>query len=257
MKGMNVVAVIQARMGSTRLPGKMMANLKDGPVISHIIRRVRQASAIDEVVLATSSLEQDDILAAEARRTDTDVYRGSESDVLQRLYEAARGANAEIVVRVCADNPLISPECLSGAVDAVLNEQADYAGYRIKEHTVPLGVSGEAFTMESFANVESNTSQQREREHATIYYREHPSEFSLTHIDSADVFDDHEQLNRPDLRLTLDTAADYELLRHVYENVSYDKRGIIDLRDAIAHIDAHDLDSMNNHIVQRGAKDHE
>jgi len=254
---MKVVGVIQARMGSTRLPGKMMFLLNDNPVISHVIQRVEQASALDEVVLATSTLDRDDLLESEAEKSGIGVYRGSESDVLKRVHNAAAQTNADIVVRICADNPLISPDCISEAADTIVSEDVDYASYSVADRTLPLGVTAEAFTMNSFALVESGTDEQYEREHVTIFYRENPSMFSLSHIDGSDVFTDSKITNRSDLRLTLDTAADYELHQRVYKNVTRNRNGIIDLHDAIEYIDTNGLSTLNSDVEQKDPTENE
>jgi spore coat polysaccharide biosynthesis protein SpsF len=254
---MNVVAVIQARMGSTRLPGKMMFLLDDQPVIAHVIRRVKQSSVLDEIVLATSTKDRDDLLVTEAKKAGVDVYRGSESDVLKRVYDAAAQADADIIVRICADNPLISPNCISKSVNSLLDENVDYVGYTIRDRTLPLGVASEAFTMSSFSMVESGTDQEYEREHVTIFYKENPSLFSVLHLDANDVFKGPEVVNRPDLRLTLDTAADYELLQEIYQNAPRDDRGIIDLHTAIEYVDSNGLASLNANVKPKDPTDDE
>lgn len=254
---MKVVGVIQARMGSTRLPGKMMFLLNEAPVISHVIERVEQASALDEIVLATSTLDRDDLLESEAERSGIDVYRGSESDVLKRVYNAAAQTNADIVVRICADNPLISPACISEAANTIVSENADYASYSVKDRTLPLGVTAEAFTMNSFSLVESGTDEQYEREHVTIFYRENPSMFSLCHVNGDDIFTDSKIINRPTLRLTLDMAADYELHQKVYKNVTANNHGIINLHDAIEYIDQNGLEILNSDVEQKDPTENE
>ncbi|AUV81812.1 hypothetical protein C2R22_09265 [Salinigranum rubrum] len=104
---MNVVAVIQARMGSSRLPGKVMLPLDGRHVLEHVVRRTAAATSIDEVVVATSENGADDIIARYAERAGATVFRGSETDVLDRMYHAAKGAEADVVVRITADCPLI------------------------------------------------------------------------------------------------------------------------------------------------------
>ena len=100
---MNIMAIIQARMGSTRLPGKMMAMVAGEPLIWHVVHRVRQAQTVDEVVLATSSSPRDDVIAQFCRERDIACYRGSENDLLDRFYQASKEHRADAVVRVCGD----------------------------------------------------------------------------------------------------------------------------------------------------------
>lgn len=254
---MKIVAVIQARMGSTRLPGKMMFPLDRDPVISHVIQRVKQASALDEIVLATSILNQDDILESEAEKSGICIYRGSESDVLNRVYNPAVQESADVVVRICADNPLISPDCISEAADTIVSGNADYTSYSVADRTLPLGVTAEAFTMNSFALVNSEADKQYEREHVTVFYKENPSMFTLSHIDGSDVFTDSKITNRSDLRLTLDTAVDYELHQTVYQNVTADKHRIIDLHNAIEYINKNRLSTLNSDVEQKDPTENE
>jgi len=248
---MDVVAIIQARLGSTRLPGKTMYPLDTQPVVSHVIDRTLSSSILDRIVLATSSLGHDDLLANQGLDAGVTVSRGSESDVLKRTYIAASEADADIVVRVCADNPLISPDCITVAAETVINQDIDYAGYAIKERTLPLGITAEAFTMASYEVLESRTESEYEREHVTIGYKEDPSTYSVRHLNAADTFDEAGLFRRPQLRLTLDTPLDYELLRRVYANVSAKTGRTIDLRDAITFIDTHGLETLNTAVEQQ------
>lgn len=250
---MNVVAVVQSRLGSSRLPGKMMYPLSDRPVIYHVLRRVNQSPVLDDVVLATTTKKHDELLALEAKNVGTDVYRGSESDVLRRVYNAAASTEADIIVRICADNPLISPKCVTEVANTVITENIDYAGYSVNRRTLPLGVTAEAFSLESFKMVESNTEEEYEREHVTTFYKENPSEFSVTHLDAEDTYEDVERVARPELRLTLDTVPDYKLMSKVYQNVTSNSSGIIGLCDAIEYINSNELSEINKHVKQKRA----
>ncbi len=251
---MQTVAVIQARMGSSRLPGKMMFQLGERPVISHVIQRIKNPIRVDNVVLATTVYERDDILVNQAERHDIDIYRGPESDVLKRMYDAATTAGADIVVRVCADNPLISPDCIETAVSHLRNRSLNYCSF---DQSVPIGLGAEAFTMDSFTDVESSSDKAHEREHVTVFYKENTSWFDLEALAAEDVFKEPEMFRNSDARLTLDMAADYELLRRVYQNVELRDDGIVDVHDAISYIEDSDLTTVNNYIEQKNPKDNE
>lgn len=245
---MKVVTVIQARMGSSRLPGKVMLPLAGKHVLTHDVRRTSSSTVVDDVVVATSRKDSDDIVARYGSRSGATVHRGSETNVLSRVFEAADRVNADVVVRVTGDCPLVDPETLTDVTQPILSDGADYAA-NILERTFPRGLDVEAFTFESFERVHEEATDPHHREHVTPYYRENPDEFDVVNVTSDEVFDDPQFRDRSDLRLTLDEADDYEVLREVYENVDYD--GILPVRDAIRYVDDHDLMSLNESVEQK------
>lgn len=234
-----------------------MYPLDTQPVVYHIINRTISSPVLDEVVLATSTASHDQVLASQGKSAGAIPFRGSESDVLKRMYDAAEQVDADIVVRVCADNPLISPDYISVAARSVLDRDIDYAGYPIGGRILPLGVGAEAFTMTSFRDLERRMEEQHEREHVTVGYKENQSTYSVVGLTCEDVFDEPEAFNRPKLRLTLDTPPDYRLFQEVYDNVAPGERGIIELSDAIEYIDAHGLNELNREITQKDPRNNE
>lgn len=244
---MNVVAIIQARMGSTRLPGKTMLPLAGKHVLERDIDRVSRAVSPDETVVATSDSRADDIVERYAERSGATVYRGSESDVLTRMYEAAAETAADVVVRITGDCPLISPRCIDTVVRRLRETGADYAANTV-EWTLPRGLDVEAFTFESFTTVKNSATADDEREHVTLYYRRNRDRFDVVNVRDREIFDDERLHGRADLRLTLDEADDYELLRQVYEGLEPD--GHLLIEDAVTYIDDHDLSSLNRETQQ-------
>lgn len=245
---MKVVTVIQARMGSSRLPGKVMLPLDGRHVLTHDVQRVAASAAVDEVTVATSVKTQDDILARHATRLGVPVYRGSEADVLSRVFEAADTLDAEVVVRVTGDCPLIDPSTITAVTKPVLSGQADYAT-NIIERTFPRGLDVEAFSFESLEYVQNVATQPHHREHVTPYYRENRDEFAVVNVTSADVFNNPQLNARDDLRLTLDEPADYEVLREIYTNTTYGD--ILPVQDAIRYVDENSLTDLNESVEQK------
>lgn len=245
---MKTVAVIQARMGSTRLPGKVMLPLAGEHVLTHGIRRVDVSDRVDETVVATSEGTADDIVARYADRAGATVFRGSESDVLGRVFGAAGAADADLVVRVTADCPLVAPEVIGSIVERAVSEDLDYASNTI-DRTFPRGLDVEVFTFESFERVHSESREPHHREHVTPYYREHPEWFEIGSVTAREVYEEPWMRDRTDLRLTLDEADDYELLRAVYEGVSF--RDILPVRDAVRYMDENDLSGTNAAVEQK------
>jgi len=247
---MHVVAVIQARMGSSRLPGKVMLPLAGEHVLTHDVRRVDAAGAVDKTVVATSTGKQDDIVTRYADRAGADVFRGSETDVLARMFQAAGEADADIVVRVTADCPLVVPEAVDAVVDRLRESKADYASTNVNR-TLPRGLGAEAFTYTSFKQVAAEAETPFEREHVTPRYHQNPNQFDVKTVTSEAVFASEDYRDRTDLRLTLDEADDYELLRTVYEGVEWDGDQLLDARDAIDYIDENDLAEINSNVEQK------
>src|SRR5659263_124221 len=121
----NTIAIIQARMGSTRLPGKVMKDLQEKTVLAHVIERVKQAKMVDDIVIATTVAKTDDCIIAEALKCGAKVFRGSEEDVLSRYYLAAKENSANIVVRITSDCPLIDPKVIDQFITFFKNENYD------------------------------------------------------------------------------------------------------------------------------------
>lgn len=235
-------------MGSSRLPGKVMLPLDSTHVLEHDIRRVSAADSIDEVIVATSFGLQDDIVARYAKRAGATVYRGSEENVLDRMFQAATQSNANAVIRITGDCPLIAPEVIDEVVRRLDDEEVDYCS-NILERTFPRGLDVEAFTYESFEHVHEKAAEPHHLEHVTPYYHEHDNLFSLSSITSKEVFDESWMQGRSDLRLTLDESDDYELLREVYENVSYNE--LLPIRNAVQYIDENKLAKLNENVEQK------
>lgn len=225
-----------------------MLPLASNHVISHTVQRVRSADRVTNTVVATSKQKADDIIARYAARSGADVFRGSESDVLGRTYDTARSADADVIVRITGDCPLVDPATIDTVIGEVTDENIQYAA-NIFERTFPRGLDVEAFTFESFERVREEATESHHREHVTPYYRKQEDLFSTKSVTSEDVFDEPQFQNRGDLRLTLDEADDYEVLRTIYENVPFDE--ILPIREAIRYVDENDLMELNASVEQK------
>ncbi len=241
-------AIIQARVGSTRLPGKVMYPLDGRPALEHVVKRVAYADCVNDVVVATSTKSQDDVIEQYVPEFGADVVRGSEEDVLSRFENAIKQCDSEIVLRVTGDCPLISPDFIKTSVERIQNKDAEYVNIG-SNRTFPRGVTCEAFTADSFKRVSKKSDKPRHREHVTPYYRENPAEFDLYGIESSEVFDESWLQDRTDLRLTLDEPADYQLIETVYRKVECEE--MIDLAAVIRYIDENGLAEINEHVEQK------
>ncbi|GAA0547391.1 hypothetical protein GCM10008994_22820 [Halorubrum ejinorense] len=164
------------------------------------------------------------------------------------MYDAARTANADVIVRITGDCPLIDPGTIDAVVRPIQDGATQYAA-NIFERTFPRGLDVEAFTFESFERVANETTEPHHREHVTPYYREESERFKTASITSDTVFNDSQFQDRDDLRLTLDEAADYEVLRRIYDHVPYDD--ILPIRNAIRYVDENDLMELNASVEQK------
>ncbi|UYZ60583.1 glycosyltransferase family protein [Hymenobacter latericus] len=207
-----VGALVQARMGSTRLPGKALLPLPLGAattVLSHVLARAQAAELVHTVVVATSTLPADDALAQAAQACGVAVYRGDQQDVLRRFHEAALAHRLDVVVRLTADNPAIDPGYLDRAVTAHLAAGADYT----LSTGLPLGTNLEVFGQQTLATAFAQATAPEEREHVTPYLRRHPDRFRLQTLDLATA-------EIPaSLRLTLDYPSDYALLHLLFSTL--------------------------------------
>jgi spore coat polysaccharide biosynthesis protein SpsF len=225
-----------------------MYPLDGQPALNHVVTRTTHADSITNVVVATSTEPQDDVIAQYAPTFGADVIRGSESNVLSRFERAIDKYDPEIILRITGDCPLISPAFVDAAVKRIQTENVDYVCAGL-DRTFPRGVTCEAFTVESFERMRNKADEPRHKEHVTPYYREHPEEFDLDNIESKELFEENHLQNRTDIRLTLDEAADYELLERVYREVEY--KDIIDIAEVIELIDKNGLASINEHVQQK------
>ena len=238
---MSTVAIIQARMGSTRLPGKVLLPLLNEPVLVHDVRRVGRATSLDEVVVATTVEPQDDPIEALARANAWPVVRGSEADLLERYLLAARRFGASRVVRVTSDCPLIDPGLIDRVVWALDAAGADYASITLPPRSWPRGLDVEAFTREALEAAGADDNDPASREHATPYIYRHPERFGLVAVPSARDLSAH--------RWTLDTPEDYALISRIYDALGSDTFG---WEDALMLVEANpEWSALNRDVRQK------
>jgi len=240
---MRTVAVIQARTGSTRLPGKVLRPLLGEPLLSHVVRRTARAASVDQVVVATTTLAGDQPIVDLGAAEGWSVVRGSEADLLDRYLLAARSEQADRVVRITSDCPLIDPDLIDDVVAALVRDRADYASNSLEPRTYPRGLDVEAMTTAALEAADVRDLDPASREHATPWLRTHPDQFRLVRV-AADV-------DRSEHRWTVDTPEDYELVRRIYEAIGHDRFGWL---EALAVVEAHpDWSDLNRHVLQKPA----
>lgn len=238
---MKTVAVIQARMGSSRLPGKVMRNLGGRSVLAQVVERVASAGAVSEIVVATTDKPADDVIVAEAAKIGVSSFRGSEDDVLSRYWGAAREAGADVVVRVTSDCPLYDGAILQSMLNRFHegSGQIDYLSNSLRR-TFPRGLDTEIFTFAVLERAFHEARELAEREHVTPFLYRHPELFRL------DSFED--SVDRSNLRWTLDTEDDWRFVSAIYERLgsNFSTQDVLSLLES-----APDLLLLNSHIEQK------
>jgi spore coat polysaccharide biosynthesis protein SpsF len=209
---LKTVAIIQARMGSTRLPGKILYGIAGKTVLGHVLSRIAACPAIDAIVVATTTQSADDLVEREARKHGATCFRGSEDDVLSRYHGAASQEKADIIIRITADCPLFDPALLEGMIARFKREQpqhppADYLSNTLRR-TYPRGLDAEIFTFDALEVANEKAVEACQREHVTPYFYQHPDLFRLISHESEIDLSEH--------RWTLDTQEDLQLIEAVY-----------------------------------------
>lgn len=234
-----VTAIIQARMTSTRLPGKVMKEVLGRPLLSYLIERVRCCKGIKDITLATTLNPEDDSIATFGSNKGINVFRGSENNVLERFHEAAKMFDAKHIMRVTADCPLIDPDILYMLIEYYFAENLAYVSNCVYP-TLPDGLDAEIFTFEALDYAYKHAVLPSELEHVTPYIRNHPEIFKTVN------WTYHEDLSQ--LRWTVDEPEDFEFVKQVIE-ILYSVNKNFRMNDVLELIyQRPDLAQINTHI---------
>lgn len=237
-----IYAIVQARIGSTRLPGKVLKPLCGKPMLWHLVNRLKHSKEINEIIIATTVLHEDDVIANFCLEHSINFSRGSSEDVLSRYYESAKKYNAEIIIRVTADCPVIDPAVVDRIIDAYLKEKVDYMSNSMVR-TFPRGLDTEIFPFEILERTYNEATKEYEREHVTPYIYNHPEIFSLKSF-----------LNSKDLsfhRWTVDTKEDFKLIEEIYNSL-FSKKEVFLLEDILKLFEERpELFAINQNVQQK------
>lgn len=241
---MKTAVIVQARMGSTCLPGKVMFNLEGKTVLAHVLERCMAIDGASVVCCATVEGAEGDVIGFEAERCGASVFRGSEHDVLDRHYQAAQALDADVIMRVNSDCPLIDPQICQRLLRLHFEEATDYACNNMPR-SWPHGLECEVFTFEWLERAAREAKKQPEREHVTEYIRSHPDAHKVN-LPAPDGVASHH-------RWTLDTADDFRFLRALFERPPQGPKGwsyqvplaLVEADPALAAINAGSAQSSN------------
>ena len=219
---MKTIAVIQARLGSTRLPNKMMLSLHGKPIIEWVIKRVQKSKLLDDIIVAIPDNKINDILEYYLKTLDVKVFRGSENNVLNRFYEAVKDENATNIVRICADNPLICGKEIDNLIDFYKKNRCDYAYNHIpKNNLYPDGFGAEIISFDLLKWLNENVKEGKHKEHCFSYIWDNQDKFIIK------TFNPKKELQYPNIKLDVDTFEDYYKLATKPISINMDAEEII------------------------------
>ena len=207
-----VIASIEARMASSRLPGKVLMDINGRPTLARVVDRLRQVSAVDGVVVATTTAPSDDVVARWAEAEDVAIFRGSEEDVLSRVVGAQRAMCSDIVVEICGDCPLIDAEVVDLAIRSYLANDVDVVTTG-RVPSFPNGIDVEIFSLDLLGAVAESVDDPAVREHVSLHFYERPDAYRVCHLIAP------QRWCRPDLRLVLDYPQDHALIDRIYRRL--------------------------------------
>ncbi len=241
MRSVRVVAIIQARVGSTRLPGKVLKDLGGETVLARVVKRTSRASLVDEVVVATTVQPADGAIVKECERLPVACFRGNEADVLDRYYRAAQRFLADAIVRITSDCPLIDPELIDATIRAFQNQKVDYATNALVV-TFPRGLDVEVFTVGALTHAWAAADEAYQRTHVTPYIYENDELFKIVSLSAERDYSKY--------RWTLDTVEDFEVIREVYKHFADDDR--MTWHEVLLLMETHpELAKLNSYVRQK------
>lgn len=238
-----VIAIVQARMGSTRLPGKVLSDLAGAPMLQRQLERVQRATTLDQIVVATSGDSSDDPIAELCAKLGVPVFRGDLNDVLSRFAGAITEFDPEIVVRITADCPLLSPSVIDSVVSAFKEEDVDYLSNTLQP-TFPDGVDVEVVRADVLLDLSATSTDLAEREHVTLGVYRQPEKYAVANF-AGDV-------DLSDLRWTVDNPGDFEFVQWVYQQLMPDNPQF-DIDDVLALLESNPSRSRTSADSKRNA----
>lgn len=242
---MKIAGIIEARMGSSRLPGKVLLPLGGKPALERLIERVSRSRWLDEVVVATTTEDRDQPIVDLCQRLGVRAFRGSENDVLARVLGAAEAAGADLICELMGDSPLADPVLIDLVVGTHLAGDYDYTSNFLFENALPMGFAAGVFPTAVLRRVEQLTQDPVDRSHVTCFIYHNPRLFRLQGVAA------NAQLVGPNIRLCLDTRSDYDLLTRVFDALHREGE-CVPAHEIIRHLRANpELLGINAHIRQK------
>ncbi|WP_430788226.1 cytidylyltransferase domain-containing protein [Virgibacillus flavescens] len=241
---MKVAAIIQARMGSTRLPGKVLKKVLKKPLLAYQLERVQRSNYLNEILVATTDQNKDDAIVSFCQNYGLSVFRGSETDVLTRYYNAADYVKADVIVRLTSDCPLIDPNQIDKVIERYHshNHPLQYVSNTLKR-TLPRGMDTEVFSIQALQKAYEKAESKTDREHVTRYIVNNPQLFKLSNVSNSINYSHH--------RWTVDTIEDFSLIKKIIETL-YPAHPFFSLEDVIELLEKNPKwQLINSHVQQK------
>jgi spore coat polysaccharide biosynthesis protein SpsF len=212
---MRIIAIIQARMGSLRLPGKTLMKINGKALVEIVANRIKKASGIDKIIVATSNTQKDDPVAEFLKEKKIEVFRGHETDLLKRYYDAAAQYKADIIIRICGDQPLVDPQAIDLCLQKHLqNSKADFT-YCKHPKGWPDGTGCEIISWSALQRAQKQCTDSFEREHIQPFFLNHQTEYTIETLDAPP------ELYCPNIHLAIDTKADFDKITKIYQELLF------------------------------------
>lgn len=245
-QNLGIAAIVQARFGSTRLPGKILKEINHKPMLWHVVNRLSHSKLIDKCIVATTVLAEDDQVQKFCEENNFLFYRGSSEDVLSRYYNVAKSFNAKIIVRITSDCPVIDFSIIDKMLEEFISgtrmERLDYLS-NVLTRSFPRGLDTEIFTFAALEKAYNEAIQVYEREHVTPYIYNHPEIFTLKNFSNEKDYSFH--------RWTVDTQEDFNLIENIYKSL-YEKNKMFLFEDILKLFEEHPaLIEINQNIQQK------
>lgn len=242
---MKTAAIIEARMASSRLPGKVLLPVLNLPMLGRLIMRLKSIDLLDQIIVATTDNSDDALVAATAAKYGAEVYRGSENDVLGRVLEAAKKYDVDLIVEITGDCPIIDPKIVVTVIQNYFDSSADYVS-NSNIRSYPDGMDVQVYRTNVLEYSSSLANLPLEREHVTLHIRQNPTLFKILDIHAPKEF------FYPNLGLTLDTSEDFDLLTKIIENLE-PRKFLFSLKNTLEFLaNNSDLLLINNHVIRKG-----
>jgi len=243
-----VIASIEARMSSSRLPGKVLADICGQSALTRLLRRLRRAKTLDGIILATSTNAADDALEQWANSQNLPVYRGSEDDVLARVVGAQQQMRSEIVVEVTGDSTLLDPEIIDLGVTTFLENDCDVVA-NVSKQSFPMGVDVQVYRLCDLEAIAQTIFDPPVREHVSLYFYEHPEKYRIFHLFAPP------RWTAPDYRFQLDYPEDLRFISEVYRRLEPDYGDEFGIEEIFALLrqDPSLLD-LNRHCIEKSVR---
>jgi spore coat polysaccharide biosynthesis protein SpsF len=243
---MKIVSTIEARMTSSRLPEKVMMEAAGKPMLGHLIERLKLVNSIDHIVIATTTNASDDCIEEFASNMDVGIFRGDEDDVMNRVIGAGQSADADVIVEITGDCPIIDPEIIEQTIQVYKHNSVDYVSNN-NVRSYPDGMDVQVFALDLLEKSAKMTDDLLDHEHVTLHIRNNPEIFSRINLFSTP------ELYQPDLGLTLDEKEDYILLKKIIEHFYDTGNPFFSCLDVIRFLkNNQELVDINSHVTRKG-----